>query len=97
MLVRYDLYDKAYLMYFHLFFCLKLSHSTHIAIFNFSANRLFCPEYSKEPCGCIQKYLKNQGNSYLYIYYTRKNFTCSIQFFLKSPVFFNKWFYEYMY
>lgn len=63
MLVRYDLYDKAYLMYFHVFFGLKLSHSTHIAIFNFSANRLFCPEYSKEPCGCIQKYLKNQGNS----------------------------------
>ncbi|XP_062590313.1 uncharacterized protein LOC134251909 [Saccostrea cucullata] len=26
------------------------------------ANRLFCPEYTKEPCGCIQKYIKNQGN-----------------------------------
>ena len=28
----------------------------------FSANRLFCPEYTKEPCACIQKYIKNQGN-----------------------------------
>ncbi|XP_061163691.1 uncharacterized protein LOC133172875 [Saccostrea echinata] len=26
------------------------------------ANRLYCPEYTKEPCGCIQKYIRNQGN-----------------------------------
>lgn len=94
MLVRYDLYDKAYLMYFHLFFCLKLSHSTHIAIFNFSANRLFCPEYSKEPCGCIQKYLKNQGNSKINTCIHVK--TLPFQFnYPKITCFLNKWFYEY--
>lgn len=53
MLVRYDLYDKVYLMYFYLFFCFKLFYFIYIVIFNFLVNWLFCFEYLKELCGCI--------------------------------------------
>lgn len=53
MLVRYDLYDKVYLMYFYLFFCFKLFYFIYIVILNFLVNRLFCFEYLKELCGCI--------------------------------------------
>ncbi|XP_048777227.2 uncharacterized protein LOC125681258 isoform X2 [Ostrea edulis] len=43
-------------------FCKVETHALANRLQEPAAHRLFCPEYTKEPCGCIQKYIKSQGD-----------------------------------